>query len=893
MSDNPFLTTTRQDAEEASNPFFESPITIEDEIESDTQAGMEEVVSTLDSTRDYNLARFGGEYDNYLSIGSSMDVPHESDPLMAARAFLDMQTLGFADEAGAAVASIGMKMFEPELFQDVPFTELYRQNLGELNTQKEQYQQEYPVESFTAGVAGTFASPANIAFGGLLKGWSALRSANQARNTVPPILGGTPQAAAQSAELAQKFSGLSPTAFNLVNKTPILAPVVGGNAILGGAYGAGLSEEGHRLQGAETGAAFGAAIPLVLKSAGLATNELSRLRSSQPLGKGKDFINIMLTDSGAANFYRTIVAKGFLGGSLIESQVRRSTGRFTATGERLVEQARAATEGAKLKLNVFNARSERAQIATKEVIKRELADASLALKETKNSQLASLDELNVERVARLDASTTEGANTLNAALLRELDAATNMAEAGFRTRTLVGSLPSGASQEVVDSIGTLNPQEALQAISKEWQRIGFSSAKSKTFSVDSDTLIDDVLSIFNKDADALALSSDVGVVTRLETFIRNSVERLVVNGKIDGSELVDLRSRIGSLLNGMSENKGLIRGVTDKTQTYFDDLILGQLNKADADAFLADRGRWAVHRTAEDSIFRATKGANQGSYTAEDWIAASKGSSRYLAARGQAPFQAEAAEQAALNKQRDLHIKTGADEAIARLKEAKKSENTAATLQLNKQKAAVNAQYSRDVEDLRTAARGAQLDNEAKEQLARQKEALRMEYKERLSDVTTRIDALKAEAEFLDTILPKGHPSIFEKLFADGVVGQIVTLGQGEVGVGTILKGSVGSLGFAFEGAQRAFVGQTGAQQSAQALLQRAANTPLPPIGAIAGLQGSQRVPEYSTAAKNTILASPSRSSAVLQRLRQRNELEILRRKDPEFVAALERKAEE
>lgn len=907
LANNPFLSSKPSFTREellANNPFLNGPTDFETQIEKTVEEGML-AIAEADSPTSFQGA---GQRRRAARVSQADDPKDLEDLMMATRAFVDMQALGFADEIGAGVTSLALKILEPELTKDIPFQELYNQNLEMLDQEKIKWQAENPVETLTFGVAGAFASPVNILGGKLINGWAALRSGRQAATTSANVAntldslafpGVRAPGAAQAAGEAmlrnqQLYSGLPQSVFNVVSKTPTIFPSVAVNAGLGSAYGAGLSDPGTRGQGATSGALLGAAFPLVLKGTGLAANEVTRLRNFQPLGRGSDFIPIALTESKLAPLYKSLVGKSYLGHSLIEGQVRRISSRIATNFSKLEEQAVSFRNAAANHLKNFKYSSDKSKKELLATLK-EQADVDLAhLRAGQKGATSEASDLLSERVRYLEEASKLRGSPLNHAALREIDSATNQSEAAFRNLTLGASLPSAADDSFVAALTRGTPQEAIDTLTKEWQSSGFRAAKNHIFTINKDRILSNVDEMLDKDINIrMMLQSSPN--PRIVREYMDEVLSGVTGGRINGEALVGLRSDIGVVLNSMTDNKNIVSSAINEVQKYIDDIITSQLPEAAKKSFLDDRFRWATFKTAEAAVFRATKGASPGVYTAEDWVAANKEAGRFFSTRGKAPFQSEAQSQLALNSQRDSAIRATADasteemvEALSKKIQTEKAYFRQAKRELNKQYtdtiAAIKRNYSRNTTAVKDTAESA---------MKRSKALL--EYKEQSRALDQHLEAVENYQKWFRGAMPNASPSTFEQLFASGVLGQVAKELIGDPGwmdttARTIATGIGAAKVLSLEPVQRALVGQTGAQQAANRALQ-SMSTVRPPLAAAAGSAGSPRVPEYTEQAKRTILATPERSRRRLEALREEGTLELLRRRDPEFVADMERVA--
>lgn len=879
------------------NAFYKFARTTEEEIEDTAQQNMEEVVQEVDETN--------GLYDS----------------MMAVRAFLDGQTLGFAGEANSAVSSVVLKTFWPDLFQDKTVADLRQEIITETEEEQFKWAEQNPKLSIGLNVAGGILSPANAVGVGIV---NKAQQANQARKAAqsaqgvqqaltgvatsgrvaPAALGASEQAAARSLQTAQQYSGMSPAMFNVLSRTPTLAVATGVGATEGAIAGAGFAPQGQKVEGAITGAAFGAAAPIALKGAGLLANSVTKSRIAQPLGKGKDFVSIMFTESGVSGFYRTILSKTFAGKSLLEQQARNTAGKvLVKAGEANTKlqatTARTSQAISSLKRNIKkNAGTETAKLLAKkddEILKlqREAGDAHADLVATANKEK---EELKLSMVGSEADS--------KAALLRDIDASTNADGALFRSVSRMEGMPSLATKAEREAIQELDPQDALIYLDEVWKNKGFGAAKKKSFNINTTGVVGSIQAILEKDTKAYLALKQSTSPTLAQDIVQRTLAKEVKDGKISGEALVNLRSEVGIILNSITENKALVRDAVDEIQNYLDDIITKQLTPKQRTSFESDKFKYATKNVIENATYKATgrKGSVEGAYTADDWIAANKQANKYFSARGKSPLQKEAAQLSANMKQRDELLKGEADSIVRERVKTNIKDAGIARAELAKQQDVINKVRDLEIRDVKrsyaestkTVSDRAALDArlaEVKSKHSAQSNLLKEQQKQ-----------LTDQISFLREASPKRQVSFFEQDYSATTIGRLAT--NTSFGLKTQLIGNLSSFGLASEKAQRAFTGQTAWQESAQQTLKQLdearqvaarMNVDVTTLGTIsAGQATADTEPMFSPPAKAAVLrGGQKRMKAVYEGLKNRGHLERLKTQDRDLYEKLKAAAGE
>lgn len=237
------------------------------------------------------------------------------DSMMGSRMVLDGMTLGWGDEAGAAVAA-GMVILGGE---DKPFTEVYREIKDNLAKEEAEFREDSPALAIGLNIAG------GLATGGL---------------------------------------GAAKVAGHQVAK-----------AAVGGAIaGAGTAKKDETLKGAAIGTLFGVGTGSLMKGGGWLWNKGTQRNIAQSLGKGDNAIPIHLAsnpanvrESNIGSFYKTVVGSSFGGGNRLKAQEARILNpiaqRLTNAESALNKSSDNAKKAVKqVKLNMAKAKAEKLDV---------------------------------------------------------------------------------------------------------------------------------------------------------------------------------------------------------------------------------------------------------------------------------------------------------------------------------------------------------------------------------------------------------------------------------------------------------------------------------------------------------------------------------------------------
>lgn len=827
-----------------------------------------------------------------------------NDTMMTTRAFVDGLWLNKAEEVGSWVGAGLVKLFNPELVENKTISQIREEMLIDLEAQSAQFKEERPVVSTATNIAGAILSPASLAAGGALARAGSLRQGSQQLATqagAQTVLRGgaaADEALMASRQLAQQYSGLNPALYNIATKVPTPVLASGVAALEGGIIG---YEGENALQNAATTAAISAVVPFAFEGAKLALSAPIKERVAQQLGEGRDFINLMFTDHPLRGMYQHIVGKAFGGRSLTEQQTRLMANRI-ASSENLKQK------GVNLAQNAKDSLARSARVLSGD--ERAAREAAEQLKESRKIELTGnnslkideLDDLSRQRIEDLENLTAKTKEEIEYLAVKESDAVVNAAESGFRSNAIVSALPREVSKDIKDDISSMNPQEALRALDTYWKNYGFKSAKSRSFQLSVPKVTEKIKNLLqNNDEAYFALKQSNSLNTAAE-FAERVLNSSVTKGRISGEDLINLRSRIGTLLNDISEDKTVVRKYVSDIQQYFDDIIEAQLRNPKAkEAFLADRNTWALKKTVEDAITIATgKNKNiQGAFTTDDWIQATKQNSKYFAARGLSPLQKEAQEVSVLTRQRDSQIKSLAEKNAKRLVEDSRKAINTEKVNLARQKAKIKKSQAEELKTIEKDYSKSLKTATDRRLLEQRKSEVKARYDAQLTNIEAQISRASSDEKWLLSNMTRDNVSTFESLFATGIIGQgataAVPLGVKE----TLLTGMIGARVLSSQGTQRFLAGQTGAQQYIRNLSREGSEAvrslgekgiAVAPVGAAVVGESARQKMLFSDQVKTTITSMDQRGkSKVFQGLINRGQTEILQAQDPEFFKELKR----
>lgn len=803
--------------------------------------------------------------------------------------------VGTGMEFGTALAANAFWLLNPELRGDKTREDIYNEMLTSSRAEMANWAEDKPLAAGLSSFTGAVMNPATLATGSVLGKAANIRKGEQVRqssvaaDTTLKGRAAAEQAALKSRELAQQYSGVPKAAFNVAADTP--APLLA-SAITAAEGGALAYTQGGD---AGTAAAIGAVVPFGFAALGGAARQVTKPREFVELGTGEDFIPLMYTESGAANLYRTVVGKAFGAQSLTQQQILSFTRRFPA-----LDVFKDGIEGFKLNTAKALARAKRTINTDKDegiAIAKKQQEERIA--EAEAAGLISVAEAKQAREALSDDIGGLSTDEIKDASLREADAAVNATQASFRAQAVRSAAPSGTGNDVLNDLDMESPQEALKLLDAQWSSIGFKTAKNKEFNINQDQIMNDMEALLDGNPEAVLALRQSGNLKSAIEFVGSVIEQSASGGKISGEDLVSLRSRVGTLINGLSEgsNTALVRKYINDIQDYFDDIIVKQLNPKEQAEFAADKAAWLNKIMVEDSVLKATgrNKASQGSFTADDWIESAKSISRRGAARGQAPLQKEAEETARLAKERSDLIKQNASNTI-------KEATEIARKQLKTEKRAIDERITKIKLDTQKAKEEARSRFNQTQKTAKDKAELDIrlaefdsQMKTNLADYNSQLSDLEGKLRWITENSTRSNTSLFEQLFSTTILAAPVVLAQ--AGSQAIMAGTGMARGLAAQSTQRALVGQTKAQRAANTFLdnmsvamRRTAEDRGIDIrsSTVAAGEGKPRGPVVSQEVSKVLMkASDRNKAAAFKGFLQRNQADRIKAENPKLYKEL------
>jgi len=807
--------------------------------------------SSVNRYRDYALTT-EQQTEERVAKGTYEELDREEewtsdDLMMAARLVVDGLWLNKSEEVGSWISAAAFKAFYPELSQGKDITTIREEMLADLEAETAEFMERKPIAGTVGQITGNIFSPVSLAGGALLTTAARLRQGQAAvtggvgvRSAVGGQVGLAADDAATLSKMASYYAAQAPTKTvaikpleRVLNKagiamatkpTPVVSAAVGAPlAAVAGFEGENTDEA---LKNAGLSFAAGAVIPFGFEGIKKTYSGAVNNKMAQQLGQGKDFINLMFTEHPVAPVYRSVVSKAYGGMTLTEQQVRSVASKI-APSYIMRKAAVNLKETAKDKV----ARAKKANALELKLSKSSLDDMqSDAVEKLRlNEKLAtnSAQRLTDDEVDRLTNIVNASKDDLKAIAVKEADEAVNAVQGQFRADALTLAAPGAAPKDEVTTITTLDPQDALKALDDLWKKYGYATAKSKTYKIEPDQVIAKLRKLHEDDPDIVLVGRQLDEVLE---YAEVSLNKLTTKGQITGEDLVNLRSRIGSVINRVTENDPLTRNYVDSIKNYFDTVIRNGLNPAERKAFDAENGLWATKRLVEESTRRATggKAVVQGAFTAEDWIESSKGFSRYMSARGNVNLQREAQEIANLARQRNDAILQKANTDVNGIVSDLKSQIKLEKKSLSKAKDDAAVQLARDIKDVRERFSGLKQTAEVRARVKDLVTTAREKHKVQLANLEQQAKDLNNKERELARFAPKSFDaSVFERLFNTALVGQVLTATTPEIGK-TLGTGVVGSRLLATETAQRIFSKQTGLQKGISGFVERAGQATVP-----------------------------------------------------------------
>jgi hypothetical protein len=828
---------------------------------------------------------------------------------MAARAFVDGLWLNKGEEISAQISSAIVmsiwKATEPELYEAYTRETLAKEILGEEEAKSARFAEERPITSAVSNIAGNILSPVSIKAGQMLSAANKIRSGAQAARVQDDItrtlLGSTAvrsdDAALLAAQLGRQEAGRVASLASRV-PTPVAASVVsGGEGFVIGFEGKTAEE---KTENALWTAGISAAVPFAFEGVKQTYNFATKPKMAQELGEGANFINLMFTDHGLSNLYRSVVSKAYGGRSLTEQQARQMAGRSLTP-----KAARAAAE------QIKSEAARKLAIATNS-IGRNVDDQKTAIQLDLDKKIQDLsDELEnaagkEERRINLQIDELEEAKVEPALArvlaVKEADEAVASANAAFRGRALRESAPAGATDDEINALGALAPQDANLMLDDLWKKYGFTVANGKQYTISSQGVIDFIDGIRGEYSELALIGAERGgVIKQINDFVLEEIKRVAPSGQIKGEDLVQLTSSIGRAINGLSSDAVSTRKFSSEVQGYLQSLLEKGLSKSELETLAADRFAWGIRSTVDDAIARASGGEGKiGNFTASDYLNAIRGFSKRFAARGQGRLQKEAQQVASLQKGNESNIVKLADIELQRVKSQSIKERSKLRGELSNQKAAIKAEKEAAKRKARQDAKAAAKNVDEKARIETAAAKKQEQFDIQIAGIDDQIAKAERQIGALETMTPSNFTgSVFENLFNTVLIGQgvgtvVPSFGATQGIAESIALGFGGAKLLATETAQRVLARQSKGQKIIRSAVDMAASA-LPSSEALLAAQPAAvgqviAGPSLMFSEQNRKMVMdlpPAGKAALYTRLEAQGRLERLKQEDPDLFKAL------
>ena len=848
------------------------------------------------------------------------------DLLMTARAFIDGLWLNKADEAGSYMAAATVYALNPEL-RDKSIPQIADEMQLSLEAESARFAEESPWAAGIANVAGSVLSPVTLAAGGVLGQAAKLRpgvQAGKAADEVGATLGGAfartggDDAAALAAQLGRQqaattgrfYKGVDPTgkiAQTLSKASPmgILGATAGVAAVEGAIIGAEGETWEDKAKNATFTAGISAAVPFAFAGLKKTYDFATEPKMAQQLGEGADFTNLMFTEHGLAQVYRSVVAKAYGGRTLSEQQARQVAGR-AAPAAAARKAVQIVKEESKKKVEDAAAAIKRNTVEAIEETGLRIDDQIVKLKRLA-AQSRGADKIEYEDQLALLEEAKNNAGAAKALAVKEADAAVNAANAGFRGQALREAAPSGATSDEINALGALDPQDANVALDDLWKKYGFKMADGKTYIINKDEVADFIDSIVDDYSDlALVGAEKGGIINAVKQFVVDEIGRKAPDGVIKGEDLLQLRSTIGRAINGLSNESVSTRRFSSEVQGHFHDLLESGLSAAERKTFAADRAAWGIRSTVDEATIKASGGdARAGAFTGKDYLDALRSFSPRFSGRGAGRLQKEAQELAAVTERNKQNILDLADSEARRIAQEAIKDKALLRRQFQITRDKLKAKEAEEIAALNREKAVAKASEQGKELLRIRIAETKEKYALQLANLDEAAAKAKNEMDSLKSFMPSNFQgSVFENLFNTAIIGQGVTMVAppipSQIGA-TLALGFGGAKVLSQEATQRILARQTGRQQRlrefTEGLGEYLETRGIAPTGQTTGLQASLAgqvvVPKelmFSEERKEMVRKMPTSGKARLYRnLKANKRLDRLEAEDPKLFKELER----
>ena len=565
------------------------------------------------------------------------------DPVMAARMVLDGATLGWSDEAIAALGATYTVMTDDTATYSTAYDNIHQ----ELKLEEAAYREANPIAATALNVAGGFVSPVNF----VAPGYASLSAGGRTAYTI------------------------------------------GRGVVEGAVGGAGVAGEGERLSGAGWGAVYGGGASSFMSAGGAIFNGVTSRKVTQELGKGDEFVPLTLatnagdtTESAIGSFYRDVVGSAYGGNGIIAKQEDRiinpATVRANVATEKFSKAKRNADEAIKL-----------AESRAKKGIDELRTDYKLAQSELSETGTIARQELG-------DTFTRTKDEALLAAT-READQLTKEAEEAFRVKAYMNAIPDGVKAGDVDGILTAKTaNEAMLQLDNLWTDVGFQMLKNRQFRINPGSVRKQIEARLASDpvTGALGKSEITRVLDNAVSFLEQNTKK---GGWMEGEALSAIRSRLGQFASMKSDAGGesaVLQSVYREMQDVLNNSVKKQLSGKALKEFEQHTKAWKSQGILRDAVSRASEAGKRGAFTGKEWVSSiGKNSARDLR-QGGGPLRQEADDLVSLGAKRDEQIKETANSLVNRAEKQKIKNIRKEQGRINAEKRRLTQQLNEDIQ---------------------------------------------------------------------------------------------------------------------------------------------------------------------------------------------------
>lgn len=540
------------------------------------------------------------------------------NPSMVARMVIDGATFGFSDEIAAAVGA-GL---QTALGNSQSYSQSYSDMVDRLESERTAYEANNKGAAIGLNIVGGILTAPLSLTGSLARG-----------------AGFAARGISRALPSAQGLAGISPAISRVVDagaglaaQSPNIARTlgVGGEIAAQGALaGVGFAERGEdNLDAALEGALFSVATGAAFKGIGKAAQTATARRVATELGEGDSFIplNVADTDGSAGKLYRSVVGNIPVARGMLKQQTQKLTTPLKQDIK-----------------NIDDRIASRLQSQTAKYLDNETNSLEALYKKAQDRILSGVSE--AEEQAIVQANLKRQANLTGQ--IEKLEKVYDDAEAGFRRKVSEASLP--ASLRKTEASKVLDPKNTMQDVNKTlselWTKRGFEVLKNRTFRISPDSLLNKIE--INAGDELSDIAQLYGVSkAKIPEIIGDFLSSNVVNGRITGEKLSDLRNTISRSTYSLSQQGGesAVRGFAmRKVLGELENSIEAQLTPENLAKFKADKTAYKTFLTLNDSIFAASKKIGQkGSFSPQDWMNALSSNARKDFGKGVGVFQKDA-----------------------------------------------------------------------------------------------------------------------------------------------------------------------------------------------------------------------------------------------------------